>query len=1223
MVQRRHFIYFSPVHWRTLHSIFFAVFLCCFSSCQNNKNKKTSPTEAKALQPPTSIIAKKPIPVLLDASATPQTIVVPAKPTTYKIHTQSGDIILPLLPPEKKAAGFFSHMQYYNIDNGLALDAISCCCIDHFGNLWFGTQGGGVSRYDGKSFTSFTTAQGLSNNSVLSILEDNAGNLWFGTHGGGVSRYDGKSFTSFTTEQGLSNNSVFSIVEDRKGNIWFGTHGGGVCRYDGKSFTTYKTEQGLSNNNVFSILEDKKGNLWFGTDGGGVCRYDGKSFTTYTTEEGLGDNSVASIIEDKKGNIWFGTDGGGVSSYNGKSFTTYTTEQGLSNNTVLSILEDKTGNIWFGTDGGGVSRYDGKSFISYTTEQGLSNNNVFSIIEDKTGNLWFGTHGGGVSRYDGKSFISYTPAQGLPDKTVLSIIEDKNGNLWFGTQRNGVSCYDGKSYTIYSTAQGLGNNSVLSILEDKTGNLWFGTDGVGVSCYNGKAFTTFTTAQGLGNNTVFSILQDKKGDLWFGTYGGVSRYDGKSFTTYTTEQGLGSNSILSIQEDKEGNLWFGTDGGGVSRYDGKSFTTYTTAQGLSNNSIFSIKEDKEGNLWFGTQGGGVSRYDGKSFINFTTEQGLPDDSIESIVLDKQGNIVIGTNFGIAVLKSFASNIGESTRNNIPAQNNKSNEELQNYTPVFKIYNSQTGYPVKNINGGSNNGALLCDSKGNIWAGTGSEKTALIRFDPSALNKNLNPPSVVIQNVKINEENICWYYLAQSFLNGKGTTSGDSSIVAQQEIMTYGKVLNAQEGDTILKKLSGIQFDGITPFYPLPQNLVLPYQYNHITFEFAAIEPSKPYLVNYQYILENYDNDWSPVSKKTSAIFGNINEGTYTFKLRAQSPDGVWSQPVTYTFKVLPPLYRTWWAYSLYAIAIFLLLIGIYRWRTASLRKKNEMLEETIKQRTLEVVKEKDEAEKQRAEAEKQKILVEEKNKSITDSINYAKRIQRALLQEEEYVSMHLPEHFILFKPKDIVSGDFYWGIEKEEFFYMAAVDCTGHGVPGGFMSMLGLAFLNELTAGAAILTPAEILDELRNKILKEFKQTGGEDETKDGMDISLVRINLKTKEIQWSGANNALYLVHNELKEITPDKQPIGYYPLMKPFSNHTVKVEKDSILYLISDGYADQFGGPNGKKFRYSELKEVLFSIRQKSLKEQKMILNETFEKWKGNLEQVDDVLIIGIRIQ
>jgi serine phosphatase RsbU (regulator of sigma subunit) len=274
-------------------------------------------------------------------------------------------------------------------------------------------------------------------------------------------------------------------------------------------------------------------------------------------------------------------------------------------------------------------------------------------------------------------------------------------------------------------------------------------------------------------------------------------------------------------------------------------------------------------------------------------------------------------------------------------------------------------------------------------------------------------------------------------------------------------------------------------------------------------------------------------------------------------------------------------------------------------------------------------ENQKALVEDQKKIVEEKNKDIIDSINYAQRIQKALLKEEERVSMHLPDHFILFKPKDIVSGDFYWSLEKEQYFYMAAVDCTGHGVPGGFMSMLGIAFLNEITSGTVALTPAEILNQLRDKILKELGQTGGEEESQDGMDISLMRMDLKTREIQWSGANNPLWLIktngnskQSPLMEIPPDKQPIGYYPLMKPFTNHIIKDEKDSLIYLFSDGYADQFGGPNGKKFKYKQLQDVLLGIYDRPLTEQKKILEQKFNEWKGNMYQIDDVLIMGIRV-
>jgi serine phosphatase RsbU (regulator of sigma subunit) len=256
---------------------------------------------------------------------------------------------------------------------------------------------------------------------------------------------------------------------------------------------------------------------------------------------------------------------------------------------------------------------------------------------------------------------------------------------------------------------------------------------------------------------------------------------------------------------------------------------------------------------------------------------------------------------------------------------------------------------------------------------------------------------------------------------------------------------------------------------------------------------------------------------------------------------------------------------------------------------------------------------------KQKKLVEENQKEMVDSINYAQRIQKALLKEEERVTMHLPDHFILYMPKDAVSGDFYWALDRDGYFYIAAVDCTGHGVPGGFMSMLGVAFLNEITAGSNTLSPNIILNKLRDKVLKELGKTG---ETKDGMDISLMRMNLSTRKIQWSGANNSLYLIKNEIKVIPADKQPIGYYPAMKPFTNHIIAAEPDSMYYLYSDGYASQFGGPRGRKFMSTQLKKLLLSIHQKPLQEQKQILRETFLKWKGKLEQVDDVLIIGVKV-
>ena len=253
-------------------------------------------------------------------------------------------------------------------------------------------------------------------------------------------------------------------------------------------------------------------------------------------------------------------------------------------------------------------------------------------------------------------------------------------------------------------------------------------------------------------------------------------------------------------------------------------------------------------------------------------------------------------------------------------------------------------------------------------------------------------------------------------------------------------------------------------------------------------------------------------------------------------------------------------------------------------------------------------------------IIEEQHKDIIDSINYAKRIQQAILKEEEHVSAHLPPHFILFKPKDIVSGDFYWALEKAEYLYVTAADCTGHGVPGAFLTMLGISYLNEINACEETLTPAEVLYQLRDKIVKELSRHGT---TKDGMDISLMRLNLKTNEVMWAGAFNPLwYIEKGELKEIKADKQPIGYMEELKPFTNHTLHLNTNDTVYLFTDGFADQFGGEKGKKYKYKQLEENLLANSNKPLDEQKQLLNTSFTNWKGNLEQVDDVTIIGIRI-
>ncbi|MDP2387911.1 MAG: SpoIIE family protein phosphatase [Bacteroidota bacterium] len=260
------------------------------------------------------------------------------------------------------------------------------------------------------------------------------------------------------------------------------------------------------------------------------------------------------------------------------------------------------------------------------------------------------------------------------------------------------------------------------------------------------------------------------------------------------------------------------------------------------------------------------------------------------------------------------------------------------------------------------------------------------------------------------------------------------------------------------------------------------------------------------------------------------------------------------------------------------------------------------------------------------VIVEEKQREILDSIHYAKRIQRALLTPETYIKKYLNDFFILYKPKDIVSGDFYWSVYYENKFYLAVADCTGHGVPGAFMSMIGINLLNEIIIERRCSNPGLILDIMREEVIRNLNAEGAEEESRDGMDIVLFKIDLQTKQIEFAGANNSLYVLHsnnNELKEYKGNKMPVGkHMDHIDSFDRHNLQLTSGDILYLFTDGYPDQFGGPKGKKFKYKQLEELLHKNAHLPMNMQRETLNLAFEEWRTDYEQVDDVCIIGIRL-
>lgn len=877
--------------------------------------------------------------------------------------------------PEKKAARApvatpqieaIADLHIFGMEDGLTLSSIHFGFVDSRGYVWFGTNGRGVSRYDGQGFTNYTTETGLAHNMVPAMLEDNKGNLWFGTFGGGVSKFDGNSFRTISVKDGLAHDMVISMLKDRKDNLWFGTFEGGVSKFDGKKFTTLNQAHGLKNNKVWSMAEDSDGNIIFGTDNG-VSILNGNTFTEIKQLSG---KSVHSILVDSHGNTWFATDGQGVVRKSGDAFTSFTIRDGLADNSIWCITEDRNGIVWLGTQNGGVSSFNGSTFTTITKEQGLPHSSVRSITEDKNGSLWFGTYGGGVVRLNGKAFSTFTTEQGLPSNKVRSILQDDKGNLWFGTLGGGISKYDGKQFFRYTTAQGLPSDQVRTLLIDRGKNIWIGTHGAGVAKFDGKSFSTLSVKQGLVHNNIRCMLQDQEGAMWFGTDKGVSKYDGRSIVNYTTRDGLINDCVWSMLQDSKGRIWFGTFGGGVITYDGNKFVNYTTADGLAHNSIVTLHEDTNGTIWIGTAGGGLSRYDGKTF---KTIDNIPDETVYDILEDPLGNLWIGTNLGISLLQ-FESDQKLSPSGKLHVSNN----ELETkFTPVWTQYNYETGYPVKDIN---TNAMFMTaralpfrpDEKGVIWAACGDDKT--IRFDPAFLRKKETIVNLVISKVSINDENISWHSLYQK---------SDSTMTAQQEIQTYGRALLVNERDTLREKFGKLSFDSISPFSKIPEGLSLSSQHDRISFDFAAIETARYFRVLYQYMLEGQDENWSPSTKSTTATFSNLWEGNYTFKVRAQNADGVWGEPLSFSFVVNPPWWRMSWMYFVYAISFCFCIYGLIKLRERKLVDEKLHLESIVANRTSEVVEQRNRAEEQRHEAEKQKKLVEEMNEHIKEQLDHA------------------------------------------------------------------------------------------------------------------------------------------------------------------------------------------------------------------------------------------------
>jgi serine phosphatase RsbU (regulator of sigma subunit) len=371
------------------------------------------------------------------------------------------------------------------------------------------------------------------------------------------------------------------------------------------------------------------------------------------------------------------------------------------------------------------------------------------------------------------------------------------------------------------------------------------------------------------------------------------------------------------------------------------------------------------------------------------------------------------------------------------------------------------------------------------------------------------------------------------------------------------------------------------------------------------------------------NKWSEWIPDHYANFINLHEGEYTFKVKAKNVYGTESKIAEYRFRILAPWYRSWIAYVFYSVIIIMLIWLIIKLYTYRLKQKNRQLEAIVKERTREIQLQKDLIEDQNVDLEKRNIEIMAQKADITDSINYAKQIQTALLSDPKIARKYIDDIFILYKPRDIVSGDFYWFSEVNDLLIVVAADCTGHGVPGAFMSMLGMSFLNSIVNEKNIIDPGTVLNYLRNYIITSLHQREDDSHSKDGMDICICLVDKPNMTVHYSGAYNPLIqITDDELVECKTDRMPVAVFLRDMDFSTKQIKVKKGDLLYLFSDGYSDQFGGSQNTKFMKKNFKDKLLEFSKLPMEQQRLALNTTIEDYKGNNHQTDDIIVIGVRI-
>jgi serine phosphatase RsbU (regulator of sigma subunit)/ligand-binding sensor domain-containing protein len=847
----------------------------------------------------------------------------------------------------------------------------------------------------------------------------------------------------------------------------------------------------------------------------------------------------------------------------------------LSDNTIYSASSFKNDYFILSSlmKGALLINKEGQTIQKFNENNLLQNNNICETFIDTCKNIWLGLSSG-ISKTEQSLDLSYWDKNaGLPN-TIQSVIRFNN-IIYIAT---GSNVYYIDENNIIQLVQNIPEGQNWDFLEIKE-----------------QKILLVVTSKG-----IYEIQQYKAKEIYNGGYSHVLYQSVKNpDRVFSTNR----DSLVSII------------------YKNGKWISEGKWKGIEDK-IYGIIEDENGVIWLGTYSNGVIRVtpDFDNILNpkkvqYYTEKDGFASLIEILPFSYKNKIIWGSEKGLYIYNSV-------------------NDNFEPFCELGKQFcdGSQQVYSLTEM------------PDGKIWISPNENKIDDIGYlkpnESGSYDWIYKPfrriPEMLLETFYIDSSGIAWI----------GGSEGLYRYNLSEDFKNYEQKFNC-----FIRKITfgndSLLYSGNNLYLTDFENqFELKYENNSLKFEFAAPFFDQEEKTLYSYKLEGYDKDWSVYSNETKKEYTNLYEGNYTFKVKAINVYDVESEIDIFQITILPPWYRTWWALSFYVLLLGFFIFAIVKLYSRRLVKQKQNLEKIVVERTSEISNQKEEIQTQADELElanieitNQKEEIQNSHRQTVASINYASRIQQAILPKSNILNSLNLENFILFKPSNIVSGDFYFIKQINNYIIIVAADCTGHGVPGAFMSMLGITLLNEIIRSKVVDNSAYILDELREQIKNALQQTGQTGEQQDGMDIAFCSINTDTLEMSFAGAHNPCWIFRSEkiaanseqslpftnhysLFTLEADHQPVGIFLKEKPFTENKIQLQKNDIFYIFSDGYQSQFGGQKNQKFKTSRFKELLSDICSLSMSEQKQILENKFNEWKGALEQTDDVLVVGIKI-